>query len=347
MKTISLEGKTLEALASRFDEALKFIEERFQVRLSARGDDITVAAPSAGGEEREERVADFLRQLSDLHAQGVSLGREDVRTAVRLYERDPGARLADHFLDARLKPSARKNVVPKSVNQRRYIEAIRENDLVFGVGPAGTGKTYLAVAMAISLLNERRIQRILLARPAVEAGERLGFLPGDISAKVDPYLRPLYDALYDMLEPDKTERLMERGTIEIAPLAFMRGRTLNDSFIILDEAQNTTSEQMKMFLTRIGFDSKAVVTGDVTQIDLPAGKVSGLVEAREIVSGIPGIAVIPFDETDVVRHPLVQRIILAYDRKEGRDPRGGIRAPARDSAEQPGGLEVPEPKSEA
>ena len=317
MKTIRLEGKALEALTGRFDETLRLIEDRFQVRLSARGDDVTVAAPE-GGEEREERVAGFLRQLADLHAQGIALGREDVKTAVGLIERDPGANLSEHFVDARLKPSARKMVVPKSANQRRYLQAIRENDLVFGIGPAGTGKTYLAVAMAIALLNERRIQRILLARPAVEAGEKLGFLPGDISAKVDPYVRPLYDALYDMLEPDRAERLMERGTIEVAPLAFMRGRTLNDSFIILDEAQNTTSEQMKMFLTRIGFDSKAVVTGDVTQIDLPPDRVSGLVEAREIVSGIPGIGLVDFDDTDVVRHPLVQQIILAYDRKSRR-----------------------------
>jgi phosphate starvation-inducible PhoH-like protein len=323
MKTIRLEGKALEALTGRFDETLRLIEDRFQVRLSARGDDITVAAPSEGGEEREDRVAGFLRQLADLHAQGIALGREDVKTAVGLIERDPGTNLSEHFVDARLKPSARKMVVPKSVNQRRYLQAIRENDLVFGIGPAGTGKTYLAVAMAIALLNERRIQRILLARPAVEAGEKLGFLPGDISAKVDPYVRPLYDALYDMLEPDRAERLMERGTIEVAPLAFMRGRTLNDSFIILDEAQNTTSEQMKMFLTRIGFDSKAVVTGDVTQIDLPADRVSGLVEAREIVSGIPGIGVVQFDDTDVVRHPLVQQIILAYEKKgRGRRPAG-------------------------
>src|SRR6185436_2588369 len=246
------------------------------------------------------------------------LGRDDVKTAVGIMSRDEPLKLSEHFLESRLKPSARKTVVAKSPNQRRYVDAMRNNDLVFGVGPAGTGKTYLAVAMAISLLNEKRIQRILLCRPAVEAGEKLGFLPGDIAAKVDPYLRPLYDALHDMLEPERIEQLVERGTIEVAPLAFMRGRTLNDAFIILDEAQNTTPEQMKMFLTRIGLDSKAAVTGDVTQIDLPAQKTSGLVEASEVVSGIPGIAIVHFDKTDVVRHPLVQRIVHAYDERDAR-----------------------------
>jgi phosphate starvation-inducible PhoH-like protein len=239
-------------------------------------------------------------------------------------------RLSDHFVDARIATSSRKAIIPKSRNQRIYLEAMRSNDLVFGIGPAGTGKTYLAVAMAVALLNEKRVKRIILVRPAVEAGERLGFLPGDIAAKVDPYLRPLYDALYDMLEPDRAERYLERGTIEVAPLAFMRGRTLNHSFVILDEAQNTTSEQMKMFLTRIGFESKAVVTGDVTQIDLPSEKISGLVEAGDVVGGIQGIRFVHFDETDVVRHPLVQQIIRAYDRHasarrnhagpEGSDP---------------------------
>ena len=313
MKTISLDSKTIEALAGPLDESLRLIEDRFDIKVSARGDEVTLAAEGGAARARENRVADLLTQLAALHAQGVSLGRDDIKTAVGIMARGDGATLAEHFVESRLKPSARKTVVAKSPNQRRYIEAIRENDLVFGIGPAGTGKTYLAVAMAISLLNEKRIQRILLCRPAVEAGEKLGFLPGDIAAKVDPYLRPLYDALYDMLELDRIERLIERGTIEVAPLAFMRGRTLNDAFIILDEAQNTTPEQMKMFLTRIGLDSKAVVTGDVTQIDLPAQKTSGLVEAQEIVAGIPGISVIPFDKTDVVRHPLVQRIVAAYD----------------------------------
>ena len=327
MKTISLDSKTIEALAGPLDEGLRLIEDRFDIRVSARGSEVTLAAEGAAAGARESRVADLLMQLASLHAKGVSLGRDDLRTAVGIIEREADANLEEHFIEARLKPSARKTVVAKSPNQRRYIEAIRESDLVFGVGPAGTGKTYLAVAMAITLLNEKRIQRILLCRPAVEAGERLGFLPGDIAAKVDPYLRPLYDALYDMLEPDRIERLVERGTIEVAPLAFMRGRTLNDAFIILDEAQNTTPEQMKMFLTRIGLDSKAVVTGDVTQIDLPAQKTSGLVEAREVVAGIPGIEVVAFDKADVVRHPLVQRIVAAYDErarrlKEAQKPAG-------------------------
>jgi phosphate starvation-inducible PhoH-like protein len=328
MKTIILDGKALEVLVGSLDETLRLIEERFGVRVSARGDRVTVEGDGDDGGRREDRVERLLRQLAALHERGLAVRREDIRTAIGLVERDPDVRLADHFVHARLRPSAKKAVVPKSANQRRYVEAIRDNDMVIAIGPAGTGKTYLAVAMAITLLNEKRVQRIILARPAVEAGERLGFLPGDIAAKVDPYLRPLYDALYDMLEPDRIENLLDRGIIEVAPLAFMRGRTLNDSFVILDEGQNTTSEQMKMFLTRIGFDSKAVVTGDVTQIDLPPDRTSGLVEAREVLSGIRGIEFAHFDETDVVRHPLVQQIILAYDRRaaprrEARPGRNG------------------------
>ncbi len=325
MKTVRLEGNRLESLAGHLDDTLRWIEERFRVRLAARGNEAHVTATGEGAEAREEQVAALLTQLAELQAKGLALGKDEVRTAVGIIEREPGARLSDHFVGSRIRASARKHVVPKSANQKRYIEAIRSSDLVLGIGPAGTGKTYLAVAMAISLLNERRIQRILLARPAVEAGERLGFLPGDIAAKVDPYLRPLYDALYDMLELDRIERLLERGTIEVAPLAFMRGRTLNDAFIILDEAQNTTVEQMKMFLTRIGLDSKAVVTGDPTQIDLPSPKTSGLLDAIEVVSGIEGIETVHFDRTDVVRHPLVQRIVQAYDRRaERKEPRTPI-----------------------
>ena len=330
MRSISLADRTLEALVGRLDQTLRLIEERLGVRISVRGGDVSVSADGAPDPAREDRAAHLLSQLAELHERGLPIGREDVRTALGLVERDPGANLVEHFLGSRLTPSAKKAVVPKSENQRRYVEAIRDNDLVLGIGPAGTGKTYLAVAMAVSLFNEKRIGRIILARPAVEAGEKLGFLPGDIAAKVDPYLRPLYDALYDLLEPDRAERLLERGVIEVAPLAFMRGRTLNGSFVILDEAQNTTTEQMKMFLTRIGFDSKAVVTGDVTQIDLPSAKTSGLVEAREVVAGVPGISIVTFDERDVVRHPLVQRIILAYDRHAAgrRERQAGGRAPA-------------------
>jgi phosphate starvation-inducible PhoH-like protein len=313
MTTITLDARAIEAIAGHYDEALRLIEQRFRVQIAARGDEITVAAASNGSPDRVAEVAELLQELAQLHERGVHLGRDDLRTAVLLKQKDAATRLADHFVESRIQTSGKKAIVPKSSNQRRYIEAIKRNDLVFAIGPAGTGKTYLAVAMAVALLNENRVKRIILARPAVEAGENLGFLPGDLAAKVDPYLRPLYDALYDMVEPQRTERLLEQGVIEVAPLAFMRGRTLDHSFMILDEAQNTTSEQMKMFLTRIGFGSKAVVTGDVTQIDLPAPKVSGLVEARGLMHGIPGIEFTGFDEKDVVRHPLVQRIIVAYD----------------------------------
>ncbi len=319
MRTVRIDAKTLEAVAAHHDEALRSLEKRFRVRITARGEEVHVVGEGGDALQGEERVVRFLEELAALRRNGIELDREDLRTAIGLLERDTSAEaLREHFLRFRLQPSSKKTIVPKSANQRRYVEAIRRADLVLGIGPAGTGKTYLAVAMALCMLQERRVRRILLARPAVEAGERLGFLPGDIAAKVDPYLRPLYDALYDMLEPERTERLLERGTIEIAPLAFMRGRTLNDAFIILDEAQNTTSEQMKMFLTRIGFHSKAVVTGDVTQIDLPAPKISGLVEAEGVVGGIPGIEIVHFDETDVVRHPLVQSIIRAYERHSRR-----------------------------
>jgi len=316
MKTITLDPEVIEAIAAHYDEALRLIEKQFQVRISARGDEVSVGADGEDAERRVTDVAELLRQLDELHRRGVQLGREELRTAVTLRRRHPETRLSEHFVDSSIQASSKKTIVPKSTNQRRYVEAMRGSDLVFGIGPAGTGKTYLAVAMAVSLLNKNRVKRIILARPAVEAGERLGFLPGDIAAKVDPYLRPLYDALYDMLEPHRTERLMEQGTIEVAPLAFMRGRTLDHSFMILDEAQNTTTEQMKMFLTRIGFGSKAVVTGDVTQIDLPAPRVSGLIEAQDVVGDIRGIEFSYFDEKDVVRHPLVQRIVRAYDSRE-------------------------------
>jgi phosphate starvation-inducible PhoH-like protein len=322
MKTIRLDAGVIEAIAGHYDEALRMIEDRFQVRLAARGTDITVTAADNGSEDREAHVTALLRQLGELHGQGVALGRDDLKTAVGLILQEPTVRLADHFIDGRIETPV-KSIFPRSTNQRGYVQAMRDVDLVLGIGPAGTGKTYLAVAMAVSLLTQKRVKRIILARPAVEAGERLGFLPGDIAAKVDPYLRPLYDALYELLEPKRTERLLDQGTIEVAPLAFMRGRTLHDSFIILDEAQNATSEQMKMFLTRIGFHSQAVVTGDVTQIDLPTDKTSGLVEAARVVSAVPGIQIVHLDERDVVRHPLVQRIIVAYERHQSGSGEAG------------------------
>jgi phosphate starvation-inducible PhoH-like protein len=243
---------------------------------------------------------------------GYRLAKGDVRTAAQLVAQDEDVELADYFLRPS-KTSGGRQVVPKSLTQKRYLDAIDQHDIVFGIGPAGTGKTYLAMAQAVSFLLAKRVSRIILARPAVEAGEKLGFLPGDLQEKVNPYLRPLYDALYDLMDLDRVERLIERGTIEVAPIAFMRGRTLNDAFVILDEAQNTTSEQMKMFLTRLGFGSKAVVTGDVTQIDLPPGRVSGLIEATKVIGSVEGVAFIHFDERDVVRHALVQQIVKAYE----------------------------------
>jgi phosphate starvation-inducible PhoH-like protein len=254
-----------------------------------------------------------LGQLAELLRGGYRFGRGDVKTAAQLVAHNPNVELQEYFLKGAGRTAGRKQIAPKSVTQRRYLDAIDEFDVVFGVGPAGTGKTYLAMAQAVAYLIAKRVNRIILARPAVEAGEKLGFLPGDLQEKVNPYLRPLYDALYDMLDAERVERLLERGVIEVAPIAFMRGRTLNDAFVILDEAQNTTSEQMKMFLTRLGFGSKAVVTGDITQIDLPPGRVSGLIESLKVLEGIDGIATVYFDERDVVRHALVQQIVKAYE----------------------------------
>jgi phosphate starvation-inducible PhoH-like protein len=299
----------IETLFGSFDENLRHLENVLGVTLKTSGHDIVVEG-SAEDVGRAERV---LGQLADLLRDGYRFKRGDVRTAAQLVTDDPTIQLQDYFLKGPTRSAGRRQVTPKSVTQRRYLEAIDQFDIVFGVGPAGTGKTYLAMAQAVTYLVAKRVTRIILARPAVEAGEKLGFLPGDLQEKVNPYLRPLYDALYDMLDADRVERLLERGVIEVAPIAFMRGRTLNDAFVILDEAQNTTSEQMKMFLTRLGFGSKAVVTGDVTQIDLPAGRVSGLVEALKVVGGIDGIATIHFDDRDVVRHTLVQRIVKAYE----------------------------------
>ena len=279
------------------------------MRIRTQGHDLVVEGESPN----LDRVDRVLAQLSSLMRDGYKLSNADVKTASDLVAQDGGVDLRDYFLKGSLTPGGKRRIAPKTVTQRKYLDAIDQHDIVFAVGPAGTGKTYLAMAQAVAFLVAKKVSRIVLARPAVEAGEKLGFLPGDLQEKVNPYLRPLYDALYDMLDTERVARYIERGTIEIAPIAFMRGRTLNDSFVILDEAQNTTSEQMKMFLTRLGFGSKAVITGDVTQIDLPTGRTSGLVEAMKVVNAIEGISFVYFDERDVVRHKLVQQIVKAYE----------------------------------
>jgi phosphate starvation-inducible PhoH-like protein len=309
MKKIAVPEEGLETLFGSYDENLKHLESLFGVRIRTQGNELMVDGDPADVAKVERTVT----QLSSLLREGYRVSNGDVKTAAQLVSQDGDVELRDYFLKGVAKAAGRRQVAPKSLNQRRYLDAIEAHDIVFGVGPAGTGKTYLAMAQAVSFLLAKKVNRIILARPAVEAGEKLGFLPGDLQEKVNPYLRPLYDALYDMMEVERVERLLERGTVEIAPLAFMRGRTLNDSFVILDEAQNTTSEQMKMFLTRLGFGSKAVVTGDVTQIDLPTGRASGLVEALKVVSHVDGIAFVYFDDRDVVRHKLVQQIVKAYE----------------------------------
>jgi phosphate starvation-inducible PhoH-like protein len=309
VRKVAVPDEGVESLFGTYDENLKHLETLFNVRIRTNGHDLVVEGDS-GDVAKAERMLD---QLTALIRGGYKLAKGDVKTASQLFVQDENVDFADYFLRGAPKTSGKRQVLPKSVNQRRYLDAIEKHDIVFGIGPAGTGKTYLAMAQAVSYLLAKRVSRIILARPAVEAGEKLGFLPGDLQEKVNPYLRPLYDALYDMMDLERVERLIERGTIEVAPIAFMRGRTLNDAFVILDEAQNTTSEQMKMFLTRLGFGSKAVITGDVTQIDLPTGRTCGLVEAMKVVANVEGISFIRFDEKDVVRHQLVQQIVKAYE----------------------------------
>lgn len=293
---------------------LQLIEKSVGVKLNVRGNRLMIE-----GEKLDVELADnLLEQLYELLRHGYPIYPSDIEYAVRLLQSDASAKLKNIFLDTVYIVSKKKVITPKTKSQKEYIEAIRHHDIVFGIGPAGTGKTYLAMAMAISALMRGEVMRIILTRPAVEAGEKLGFLPGDLYEKVNPYLRPLYDALHDMMDFDRAAKLLQKGVIEVAPLAFMRGRTLNDAFVILDEAQNTTSEQMKMFLTRLGYNAKTVVTGDITQIDLPTGTSSGLIEAKEILDGIEGIKFIYFDKTDVIRHRLVRKIIRAYEKLEER-----------------------------
>ena len=303
-------GSGIESLFGTRDENIRVLETGLNVRTRLGEDTLEIE----GEPDSVARAEGILEDYFSLVKEGAVFKNGDLNSMLRVVTADSGVTLRALFESGRQRSFGKKVLAPKTVTQRRYLEAIERNDLVFGVGPAGTGKTYLAVAMAVQALISKRVSRIILTRPAVEAGEKLGFLPGSLQEKIDPYLRPLYDALYDMIEGDKVEKLVERNSIEVAPLAFMRGRTLNDSFIILDEAQNSTAEQMKMVLTRQGFNSKMVVTGDLTQIDLPPGRRSGLLDACEILRGVEGISFIQFDERDVVRHSLVQRIVRAYEK---------------------------------
>jgi phosphate starvation-inducible PhoH-like protein len=313
--TVRLHGGINE-LFGTLDENLKLFESALHVTTHLKDDELEIE----GDPSQVKRAARILDEYNQLVREGRSLRNGEVRNLLNVATQEPDISLHTILGRGRSRAFGKKSVQPKSPNQRRYMETLETYDMVFAIGPGGTGKTYLAVAMAVSALLTKQVNRIILVRPAVEAGERLGFLPGTVQEKVDPYMRPLYDALHDLLEADKLERYLEKDIIEVAPLAFMRGRTLNDSFVILDEAQNTTSEQMKMFLTRLGFNSKAVITGDVTQIDLPNDRRSGLIEAIDVVGKIEGIAIVYFDEHDVVRHSLVQRIIKAYDEYDSSQP---------------------------
>ncbi|MEZ5425970.1 MAG: PhoH family protein [Pyrinomonadaceae bacterium] len=316
IKKLELPPQGLKTLFGVQDQNIKYLEALLNINIGARGNELMI-----DGEARDiETVEKILRDFAELFEEGNSFTDQELRDAFKQIAEDRAYSLRDYFTTARFNPSGKKQVTAKSANQRKYIEAIQNNDLVFGIGPAGTGKSFLAVAMAVQALFEKKVSRIILTRPAVEAGEKLGFLPGDLQDKVDPYLRPLYDALFDLVDTEKVTKMLEKRIIEIAPLAFMRGRTLSSAFIILDEAQNTTSEQMKMFLTRIGFGSKAVVTGDKTQIDLPFGRKSGIKEAEKILAGIEGIEFIHFSDKDVVRHKLVQMIVRAYENYSNQNP---------------------------
>lgn len=337
-RTVQIAGQ-VENLFGTFDENLKLLESALHVATFFHNNRLSIE----GEPTQVDRAIHIINQFNELVREGRRMDNGAVKGLLRIATEDPNTSLR-HILEpgqpARPRMFGKKSITPKSANQRRYMEDIERHDMVFAIGPGGTGKTYLAVAMAVSALLTKQVNRIILARPAVEAGERLGFLPGTLQQKIDPYMRPLYDAIYDMLDADKLERYLEKGIVEVAPLAFMRGRTLNDSFVILDEAQNTTSEQMKMFLTRLGFNSKAVITGDITQIDLPSGRRSGLIEAIEVVGKIEGIAFVYFNERDVVRHNLVQQIIKAYDEfavapRPARPAPGAAENASRSSASNP------------
>jgi len=340
-------SRGVESLFGTRDENIRLIESGLRVNTQLIDNLLEIE----GEADAVARAENILEEYVALVREGHVFNNGDLNSYLRVVTEDPEVSFRALVQSGRQRNFGKKMLAPKTVNQRRYMEAIERNDMVFGVGPAGTGKTYLAVAMAVSALLAKRVARIILTRPAVEAGERLGFLPGTLQEKVDPYLRPLYDALHDMMESEKVEKLLERNTIEIAPIAFMRGRTLNDSFIILDEAQNSTSEQMKMVLTRTGFNSKMVVNGDITQIDLPLGKRSGLIDALEVLRGVEGISFVQFDERDVVRHCLVQRIVKAYERYNeaigaGRQLSLKLTEPAAEAAPENGGApETPCPQA--
>jgi phosphate starvation-inducible PhoH-like protein len=321
-RTVHISGQ-IEPFFGTLDENVRLLEDSLQVRTHLHDTRLTIE----GEQDSVDQAVKIIEEYNHLTRHGRKLSAAEVKSLMRVATEEPHESPRGMFEHGRVRSFGKKQVMPKNASQRRYMEEIEKHDMVFGIGPGGTGKTYIGVAMAVSALLTKQVNRIILVRPAVEAGERLGFLPGTLQQKIDPYMRPLYDALYDMLDADKLERFLEKGIIEVAPLAFMRGRTLNDSFVILDEAQNTTSEQMKMFLTRLGFNSKAVITGDITQIDLPQGKKSGLVEALEVCGKIEGIGVVQFGEKDVVRHNLVQQIIRAYEDFEAVHPqRGGTNA---------------------
>lgn len=312
---IELPPRGLETLFGVHDQNIKFLESILDVRVNARGQDLTVD----GDPKDVATVQQILQDFAELFSEGNTFTDKELRDAFKQIAEDRAYSLKDYFTKARFNPSGKKQVAPKTAMQRKYIDAIQNNDLTFGIGPAGTGKSYLSVAMGVQALFTKQVDRIILTRPAVEAGEKLGFLPGDLQDKVDPYLRPLYDALFDLVDAERVTKMLEKRIIEVAPLAFMRGRTLNSAFIILDEAQNTTGEQMKMFLTRIGFGSKVVVTGDITQIDLPRGQRSGLKEAERVLEGIQEIEFVYFSKKDVVRHRLVQLIVEAYEQQTNNE----------------------------
>ncbi len=335
-RTVHISGQ-IEPFFGTLDENVRLLEDSLRVRTHLHDTRLTIE----GEQDSVDQAVKIVEEYNHLTRHGKALTAAEVKSLLRVATEEPHESPRGMFEHSRVRSFGKKQVTPKNASQKRYMEEIEKHDMMFGIGPGGTGKTYIAVAMAVSAMLTKQVNRIILARPAVEAGERLGFLPGTLQQKIDPYMRPLYDALYDMLDADKLERFLEKGIIEVAPLAFMRGRTLNDSFVILDEAQNTTSEQMKMFLTRLGFNSKAVITGDVTQIDLPQGKKSGLIEALEVCGKIEGIGVVQFGEKDVVRHNLVQQIIRAYEeydvvhpQRGGNTPNGKAGTSARESGKE-------------